>query len=123
MRQLLALPVCLLIASCATERAPGAAADASANAAKESAECAAAKLKPVRSLPASAIPDNILRQAQSGWVSVRYDLVGGQVQNLQVVSSHPAGLYDAYVLRHVGNHVEPSRTSVRGCVMTTNIRF
>ncbi len=123
MHKLSALTICLFITACAHQPAPGPAAGASADATKESAECAAAKLQPVQALPASAIPDDILRKAQSGWVSVRYDLVGGRVQQPQVVSSHPVGLYDPYVLRHVGNHVDPTRSTVRGCVMTTNIKF
>lgn len=88
-----------------------------------SPECLAARLKAVDPLPTSAIPDDVLRRAQSGWVAVSYDVVAGRAQNVKLVSSNPPTLYDAYVLRHTANYSEPSGATVRGCIATTNIKF
>ncbi len=88
-----------------------------------SPECLAARLRPADPLPASAIPDEVLRKAQSGWVAVSYDVVAGRAQNVRVVASQPPGLYDPYVLRHASAYTEPSGATVRGCILTTNIRF
>ena len=88
-----------------------------------SPECLAAKLRAVDPLPASAIPDEVLRKAQSGWVAVSYDVVAGKAQNVKVVASNPSGLYDSYVLRHTSNYTEPSGATTRGCIATTNIKF
>jgi hypothetical protein len=88
-----------------------------------SAECLAARLKPAEPMPIAAIPDDVLRKAQSGWVAVRYDLVSGRTRNPVVVSSSPPGLYDSYVLRYVNAYVEPTGATVPGCIMTTNIKF
>lgn len=90
---------------------------------KNSAECEAARLKPPAPLPVSAISDEVLRQRQSGWTTVRYDVVNGQPQNLRVVSSSPAGLYDPFALRHARAYSDPGGGSARGCIMTVNIRF
>ena len=124
MRNLLSLAACAVIAACANvSPSPGSMPNASADLLKASAECAAAKLKSATALPASAIPDDILRKAQSGWVSIRYDVIAGKAQNLKVVSSSPPGLYDAFVLRHASTYAEPTGSTVRGCVMTVNIKF
>jgi hypothetical protein len=108
----------LLLASCASHP-PG-----TASAVPQiSAECQAAKLKPVDPLPINAIPDEVLRKAQSGWVAVSYDVISGKAQNLKVVGSSPSALYDSYVLRHTSNYTEPTGATVRGCIATTNIKF
>jgi hypothetical protein len=74
-------------------------------------------------MPVSMVPEDVLRKAQSGWVAVRYDVVAGKAANLVVVASEPPGLYDSYVLRHAGAYTEPTGATVRGCIMTTNIKF
>jgi hypothetical protein len=108
----------LLLVSCASQ-AP----KTSSAVPQISPECLAAKLKAVDPLPASAIPDEVLRKAQSGWVAVSYDVVNGKAQNVKVVASNPPGLYDSYVLRHTSNYAEPSGATVRGCISTQNIKF
>ncbi len=74
-------------------------------------------------MPVGMVPDEVLRKAQSGSVSVRYDVLKGQARHAMVVASNPAGLYDDYVLRHVNAYTEPTGASVKGCVMTTEIKF
>lgn len=59
-------------------------------------------------MPASAIPEDVLRKAQSGWVAVSYDVVAGKAQNIKVVASNPPGLYDAYVLHYASGYSEPT---------------
>jgi hypothetical protein len=54
---------------------------------------------------------------------VRYDVIGGKAANAVVVASEPPGLYDAYALRHANAYTEPTGATVRGCIMTTNIKF
>lgn len=119
-RFLVAIVAGVLLASCASP--PPASSGAGATL-KPSPECEAAKLKALDPLPAGSLPDAVLRQARSGWVSVRYDVVAGKAQNIVVVSSEPPGLYDAYVVRHTSQYTEPTRATVRGCLATTNIRF
>lgn len=108
----------LLLASCASQvpTAPSAVP-------QNSPECLSAKLKAVDPLPTNAIPDDVLRKAQSGWVTVSYDVIAGKAQNVKVVASSPPGLYDAHVLRHTNQYTEPSGSTVRGCIATTNIKF
>ncbi len=74
-------------------------------------------------MAAGTIPDEVLRARKSGSVAVRYDVIAGKAQNLTVVSSSPAGLYDAYVLKHAGRYTDARGTTVRGCVMTIDIKF
>ncbi len=119
---LLSLCAALLLTACASP-GPGPAAPGAAQALQVSPECQAARLKPADPMPVSAIPDDVLRKAQSGYVAVRYDVVAGKARNPVVVASEPAGLYDAYVLRHAAAYSEPTGATVRGCIMTTNIRF
>lgn len=88
-----------------------------------SAECRAAGLRPPPPMAASAIPDEVLRRRQSGYATVRYDLVQGQPQNPRVVASQPPGLYDPYALRHALAQADPGGHSVRGCILTVNIQF
>jgi hypothetical protein len=123
MRSPLPILLCLVLASCATPPAttPGASADPTQL--KASPECLAANLREADPMPAGMVPQDVLRKAQSGWVTVRYDVVGGKARNAVVVSSQPPGLYDAYVLRHAGAYTEPTGATVRGCIMTTHIRF
>jgi hypothetical protein len=124
-----ALAGALIVAGCASsppgslQGAAGGGSAASPSGLRASPECEAAKLKAVDPLPASAIPDDVLRRAQTGWVAVGYDVVAGRAQNAKVLASQPPGLYDGYVLRHVGTYAEPTGASVRGCLSTTHIRF
>ena len=90
---------------------------------QSSAECLAAKIKPGEPFPASAIPDEVLRKQQSGWVALRFDLVAGKTQNVVVVSSNPTGVYDSYALQHAIKFRDPAGTTVRGCVMTIDVKF
>lgn len=122
MRRIAALAACLALASCATQ-APPASGSAGGAVPKNSAECLAAPLRPLDPLPVGAIPDELLRRAQSGWVAVAYDVVAGRARNARVVGSQPPGLYDSFVLRHVGAYTDPGGATVRGCVTTTHIRF
>lgn len=117
---------CAAFASCSTlaPTAPEASAAVRDDSLRQiSAECLAAKLVAPASMPVGMIPDGVLRKAQSGSVSVRYDVVSGKARNAVVVASSPPGLYDAYVLRHVDAYTEPTGATVRGCVMTTDIKF
>jgi hypothetical protein len=116
----------LLLAACASQppTGPGAAAAGAGGAAIQvSPECQAAKLRPADPMPVTLIPDDVLRQARSGYVAVRYDVVAGKAANAVVVASEPRGLYDAYALRHASAYSEPTGATVRGCIMTTNIKF
>jgi outer membrane biosynthesis protein TonB len=88
-----------------------------------SAACQAANLRLAEPMPVSLIPESILRRAQSGWVTVRYDVVAGKARNAVVVASEPAGLYDAYALSHATAYSEPTGATVSGCIMHTNIKF
>jgi hypothetical protein len=71
----------------------------------------------------AAIPEAVLKKAQSGSVALRYDVVAGAAQNVVVVASSPPGLYDAAALQHAARYREPTGTTVRGCVMTIDIKF
>lgn len=97
--------------------------DARASLPQSSPECLAAKLKPSEPFTAAAIPPEVLKRAQNGWVAIRYDVIAGKAQNLAVVGSQPAGLYDAAALAHAARYREPAGTTVRGCIMTIDIRF
>jgi hypothetical protein len=88
-----------------------------------SPECLAAKLRQGEPFPASAIPPAALASRQSGWVAVRYDVLGGSAQNLAVVASEPPGLYDAAALQHAAKYRDPGKTNVRGCVTTIEVTF
>jgi hypothetical protein len=123
MRLLALIPCCLALASCATQPSPSPSAGPQGAAIAVSPECLAAKLRPADPMPVSMVPEDVLRKAQSGWVAVRYDVVKGKATNAVVVSSEPPGLYDTYVLRHASAYTEPTGATVRGCIMTTNIKF
>ena len=88
-----------------------------------SPECLAAKLPPGESFPASAIPAAALAGRQSGVVAIRYDVVAGVAQNLQLVSSSPAGLYDAAAMQHAAKYRAPPNSTVRGCVTIIEVKF
>lgn len=113
----------LALAGCAGAGPTQGAAAAPGAALQVSPECLAARLRPADAMPVTLIPDEVLRQAQSGYVAVRYDVVDGRARNPVVVASQPAGLYDAYVLRHAAAYTEPTGATVRGCIMTTRITF
>ena len=78
-----------------------------------SPECLAAKLPPGESFPASAIPAAAQANRQSGVVAIRYDVVAGAAQNLELVSSSPAGLYDAAAMQHAAKYRAPTSTLTR----------
>lgn len=90
---------------------------------RNSAECEAARLPSPAPMPVGDLPDSVLRTRQSGWSTVRYDVVNGKPQNLRVVSSSPPGLYDPYALKHARTYSDPGGGSARGCIMTVNIRY
>lgn len=123
------LPLCLVLASCATGtgRPPAAPAGTTAAAGtlppQSSAECLAQNLQPGEPFPASAIPEAALSRRQSGWVAIRYDVIAGEARNLEVVASTPAGLYDAAAMQHAAKYRDPKRSTVRGCVMTIEVKF
>ncbi|MBI3366959.1 MAG: hypothetical protein HY021_00435 [Burkholderiales bacterium] len=124
MKTVLAVSICLALAACATQPDRGTAApDAAGGMRYSSAECLAAKLAPVDPFPASAIPQAAMNNRQSGWVAIRYDVVAGVAQNLVVVGSHPAGLYDEAAMQHVARFRDPAMTFVRGCVTTIDVKF
>jgi hypothetical protein len=125
MRTTIPLLATLLLAACASQPPAGSATGTGAGSAaiQVSPECLAAKLRPADPMPVSLIPDDVLRQARSGYVAIRYDVVAGKATNAVVVASEPRGLYDAYALRHASTYSEPTGATVRGCIMTTNIRF
>ena len=129
MRNLSTSIATVILASCASQspEPPGATAGtlatSKATGTQATPECLAAKLRPAEAMPVSLIPDDLLRKAQSGWVAVRYDVVAGKARNAVVVASDPPGLYDAYALKHADSYTEPTGANVRGCIMTTNIKF
>lgn len=128
MRTIPHLSICLALAACAapTPQTPApAAAPAATQAALQqpSAECLSKNLRPAEPLQVSAIPDEVLRRAQSGWVAMRYDVVAGKAENVVVVGSNPPGLYDPYALQHASRYRDPSGATARGCVMTIHIKF
>lgn len=88
-----------------------------------SPECLAAKLPPGEPFPASAIPPAAQSNRQSGVVAIRYDVITGVAHNLQVVSSSPAGLYDAAALQHAEKYRAPLSPTVRGCVTIVEVKF
>jgi TonB family protein len=88
-----------------------------------SPECLAAKLPPGEAFPASAIPAAAQANRQSGVVTIRYDVMAGVAQNLQVVSSSPAGLYDAAAMQHAAKYRAPNVLAVRGCVTVIDVKF
>lgn len=88
-----------------------------------SPECLAAKLPPGEPFPASAIPAAAQASRQSGVVAIRYDVIAGVAQNLQVVSSSPAGLYDSAAMQHAAKYRAPNVLAVRGCVTVIDVKF
>jgi hypothetical protein len=117
----------LALAGCATPPAPAPRfvplAEAGALLPHSSPECLAKMLKPGEPFPASAIPEAARTARQSGWVAVRYDMVGGVAQNLVVAASSPAGLYDAAALQHAARYRDAGKATVAGCVMTIDVKF
>ena len=121
---LAALGLCL--AACAGTKVGDASAPQGAersNLPFSSAECLAAKLPPGEPFPASAIPAAAQANRQSGLVAVRYDVIAGVAQNLQVVSSSPVGLYDAAAMQHTAKYRAPTSVTVRGCVTIIDVTF
>jgi hypothetical protein len=112
-----------LLAGCASSVPAQAGSNTQAAVLQVSPECQAARLRAADPMPVALIPEDVLRKAQSGYVAVRYDVVEGRARNPVVVASQPAGLYDAYVLRHAAAYTEPTGATVRGCIMTTSITF
>jgi hypothetical protein len=129
MKMPLAWSCCLLLVACAappsgpsTSRSAGSAGEAAAMPAS-SAECLAAKLAPAEPFTASAIPSEVLQKRQNGWVAVRYDVVAGKAENVAVAASKPEGLYDRYALQHTLRYRDAGGKTVRGCVMTIDVKF
>ncbi len=126
MKTLTLFPSVLLLAACASPPTPNGEPAKSLGKADipfSSPECLAAKLRPGDPFPASAIPPAALAKRQSGWVAIRYDVMAGSAQNLVVVGSHPAGLYDAAALEHAARYRDPGKNNVRGCVTTIEVAF
>lgn len=116
----------LCLAACATTNVAdttGAQAAGAANLPFSSPECLAAKLPQGEPFPAASIPAAAQAGRQSGTVAIRYDVVAGAAQNLQVVTSSPAGLYDAAAMQHVARYRVPSKPTVRGCVSIIEVKF
>ena len=88
-----------------------------------SPECLAAKLPAGEPFPASAIPSAAQAARQSGLVAIRYDVVAGAAQNLQIVTSSPAGVYDAAAMQHAAKYRAPTAATVRGCVTVIEVKF
>jgi len=88
-----------------------------------SPECLAAKLPAGEPFPASAIPPTAQAARQSGLVAIRYDVVAGSAQNLQIVTSSPAGVYDAAAMQHAAKYRTPTSATVRGCVTVIEVKF
>jgi hypothetical protein len=133
------MPALVVLSACATNTATNTAPPAAAATAladkyvplaesaallpASSAECLAQKLKSGDPFPASAIPEAALSKKQSGWVAMRYDVVAGVAQNIKLVTSRPAGVYDAAALQHAAKYRDPTGSTVRGCVMTIEVKF
>ena len=123
---LLVISVGIFLAACAGTKVNEAAAPQPVertNLPFSSPECLAAKLPPGESFPASAIPAAAQASRQSGVVAIRYDVVAGAAQNLQLVSSSPAGLYDAAAMQHAAKYRAPTNSTVRGCVTIIEVKF
>ena len=136
------LSLCIVLASCATGTGPSPSSpstststtsntnqtyvpleEARASLPQSSAECLAQKLKPGDPFPESAIPASALSNRQSGWVAMRYDVIAGAAQNIAVVESRPAGVYDAAAVQHAARYRDPRGSTVRGCIMTIEVKF
>ena len=136
------LSLCIVLASCATGTGPSPSSpstststtsntnqtyvpleEARASLPQSSAECLAQKLKPGDPFPESAIPAAALSNRQSGWVAMRYDVIAGAAQNIAVVASRPAGVYDAAAVQHAARYRDPRGPTVRGCIMTIEVKF
>lgn len=136
------LSLCIVLASCATGTGPSPGSpstststtsntnqtyvpleEARATLPQSSAECLAQKLKPGDPFPESAIPASALSNRQSGWVAMRYDVIAGAAQNIAVVASRPAGVYDAAAVQHATRYRDPRGSTVRGCIMTIEVKF
>ena len=135
------LSLCIVLASCATGTGTGTGTgpsstsnnntnqtyvsldEARATLPQSSAECLAQKLKSGDPFPESAIPAAALSNKQSGWVAMRYDVIAGAAQNIAVVASRPAGVYDAAAVQHAARYRDPRGPTVRGCIMTIEVKF
>ena len=131
------LSLCIVLASCATGTSSTSSStgnnntnqtyvsldEARATLPQSSAECLAQKLKSGAPFPESAIPAAALSNKQSGWVAMRYDVIAGAAQNIAVVASRPAGLYDAAAVQHAARYRDPRGPTVRGCIMTIEVKF
>ena len=120
------LAASVLLASCASTRPTETAVSSQVdrtNLPFSSPECLAANLPPGEPFSASAIPPAALANRQGGLVAIRYDVVAGTAQNLQVVKSSPAGLYDAAALQHASKYRASPTSTVRGCVTIIDVKF
>ena len=126
MKLLSCLCLSLLVAGCATgtrEAPPVSIDEARAKVPQTSPECLAQNPKPGEPFPASAIPTEAMSKKQGGLVAMRYDVLAGVAQNIAVVASTPPGLYDAAALQHAAKYREPRGITVRGCIMTIEVKF
>lgn len=118
----------LLLAGCAATGSAGSmrngqAGELAGGPLQESEECKAAQLKAPEPMPASALSADMLRQARSGHVSLRYDVIQGRAENIVVALSQPPGLYDDIALSHAKAYRDPAGRTARGCLMTINVQF
>lgn len=126
MKLLLSLCLSLSLAACATathDVAPFSPQDAQAKVTQSSPECLAQNPRAGEPFPASAIPAEAMSKKQGGLVALRYDVIAGAARNVAIVSSTPPGLYDAAALEHAAKYREPRGITVRGCVMTIEVKF
>ncbi|WP_124452889.1 hypothetical protein [Paucibacter sp. KBW04] len=55
---------------------------------------------------------------RSGWVAVRYSMVGGQVVDAKVEASYPAGLYEEFAISHTKKNRNPAAPDASNCITT-----
>lgn len=127
MKSLLLLGLPLVLVACATDTRQAAPVlsleEARAKVPQTSPECLAQNPRPGEPFPASAIPAEAMAKKLSGLVAMRYDVIAGAAQNIEVVASTPPGVYDAAALQHAARYREPRGITVRGCIMTIEVKF
>lgn len=126
MKPIIALTASLLLVACAAptpDQANVQQAGAPNVMLASSAECLAANLSPAEPFAATAIPNDVLQKRQNGWVALRYDVIAGKAENVSVAASKPEGLYDRYALQHTMRYRDAGGKTVRGCVMTIDVKF
>jgi hypothetical protein len=119
----LALAACASPGTDSATARPGGSGPAGVAPVASSAECLAAQLSPAEPFLATAIPMDVLQRRQNGSVALRYDVVNGRAANVVVAASQPSGLYDRYALEHAQRYRDTGGKTVKGCVMTIDIKF